>query len=452
MNFLNYATTYKTAVVESLQKLLSFDGTLKENPDSIDAPFGEGIRDSLRYVLELGRAWGFKTKNIDNIAGHIEYGDGDEIIGILCHVDVVPADGKWTYPPFSGTVVDGKIFGRGAVDDKGPTICSLYALKILKDLGIVPKKKIRLIIGTDEESHWRGITRYFQTNEMPDFGFSPDASFPIIYGEKGIMHIELINEAPSDIIVQSGSRFNVVPEQALARHCKHLYPKYTKYIKSHNYNGEIKQDTLYLYGKSAHAMEPEKGMNAAYRMAAFLAEYTEDGLIAFVRDVLRDSRLKEAGFHFSDHEMGDLTCNLGILNTGKDGGKACLDFRYPRNWDKVKFLEDFRNLAETYGLHVHISQDKQPHYVDKNDPDILTLHAAYIKYTKDTITPLFTIGGGTYARALEKGVAFGLSFPGREDVVHQTDEYVLTEDLVMALAIYTEAIYQLGLPDAVKKN
>ena len=128
---------------------------------------------------------GFWTKNVANVAGHIEYGSGEGIIGILCHVDVVPAQGNWTFPPFSGTVSGGRIYSRGASDDKGPTIAALYALKALKDMGFQPKKRIRLIIGTDEESHWRGIKKYFQECEMPDLGFSPDAAFPVIYGRKG---------------------------------------------------------------------------------------------------------------------------------------------------------------------------------------------------------------------------------------------------------------------------
>lgn len=168
-------------------------------------------------MLKLGASFGFKTKEVDHIAGHIEFGEGEEIIGVLVHVDVVPAVGDWLYPPFSGTVADGKIYARGALDDKGPAVCALYAFKLLKDLGFKPNKRLRLIIGTDEETSWRGIKRYFEKEEMPLFGFSPDANFPLIYGEKGIMSLDLLGAGDPKLFFKAGVRYNVVPDYAEAK-------------------------------------------------------------------------------------------------------------------------------------------------------------------------------------------------------------------------------------------
>ncbi|MCK9536126.1 MAG: dipeptidase PepV [Bacilli bacterium] len=444
MKFLQLAKKYETELINDLNGLLAIESTLEENPDSKDAPFGEGIRKSLDYVLALGERYGFKTMNIDNVAGHIEYGEGEDIIGILCHVDVVPAEGEWDYPPFAGTFVNGKIYGRGTVDDKGPTICSLYALRILKDLNIMPKKKIRLIIGTDEESKWRGITRYFQVCSMPGFGFSPDADFPLIYGEKGILHIELVDNCQSLLRVKSGSRYNVVPAQAIADVDCSIKKEYLDYLANNKISGYIDNNTFFLKGKSAHAMEPDNGINAAVKMSQFLVGHTDNNLIRFVNDILSDSRLKNAGLAYSDPEMNDLTCNLGILEINENKGKACLDFRYPIRWDKDQFLKRFRATAANYQLCFNITADKPVHYVNKDDSDIMKLHQAYIKYTDDTQTPLQTIGGGTYARALQKGIAFGIAFPGREEVAHRANEYIAIDDLLTATAIYTEAISKLG--------
>lgn len=445
MNFLNIINKYEDEMINDLKGLLEIESTLRENPDSADAPFGEGIRNSLNYVLDLGKRYGFDVKNVDNIAGHIEYGSGDEIVGILCHVDVVPADAaEWEHNPFAGTVTAGRIYGRGAVDDKGPTISVLYALRMLKDLNIVPKKRIRLIIGTDEESGWRGIKRYFQKCEMPCFGFSPDADFPLIYGEKGILRIEINDTLPSEIKVKSGNRYNVVPALAIAEINRPLEKEYLRYLGENGLNGYFDNDTLFLKGKSAHAMAPDLGINAAVKLTNFLVDYTENSLIHFSNDVLTDSRLKKAGLDFYDSEMQDLTCNLGILEINEKGGKACLDLRYPIRWNKDRFLRSFEEKILNYKLSYQVIEDKPVHYIDKDESEIKILHRAYIKYTKDDKTPLKTIGGGTYARALKKGVAFGIVFPGRNDVVHQANEYISIEDLIVATAIYAEAVFQLG--------
>jgi len=443
MNFLELAKKYQEDLIKDLQGLLAYESVLIENPNSKEAPFGKGIYDSLNYVLALGEKYGFKIENIDNVAGHIEYGEGDDIIGILVHVDVVPADGEWLYPPFAGTIVNEKIYGRGAVDDKGPTICSLYALRMLKDLNIKLNKRVRLIIGTDEESKWRGISRYFEKCPMPSFGFSPDADFPLIYGEKGILHLEIIDNSKTDITFLGGNRFNVVPHQAIATMNKECN-NYEDYLSNNNLKGKYKENEFLLQGKSAHALEPDLGVNAVVKLAKFLSQYTNNNLIKFVNAVLDDSRLKGVSLDFSDYEMGDLTCNLGILKIENDKGKACLDFRYPIRWNKELFLVKFKDLVESYKLELNIVEDKNVHYINKEDPNIKQLHQAYIKYTNDETTPLKTIGGGTYARALAKGVAFGIGFPGREDVVHQANEYIYIEDLITALAIYADAIFQLG--------
>src|SRR5690606_19096506 len=149
---------------------------------------------------------------------HIEVGKGEEILGILCHLDVVPAGDGWKYPPFSVTIEDGKIYARGALDDKGPTLAAYYALKLLVDMGVDFKKKVRIILGTDEESGWRGLQYYLTKEKMPDLGFAPDANFPLIFGEKGIMNGMFTGRCEDNGLYQLnfGERTNVVPDKAEA--------------------------------------------------------------------------------------------------------------------------------------------------------------------------------------------------------------------------------------------
>ncbi|MGD9604739.1 MAG: dipeptidase PepV [Bacilli bacterium] len=443
MNFVEIAKKYEKAFIKDAQGLLHIDSTLIENPDNAKMPFGEGIYQSLEYMLKLGESFGFKTKNIDNIAGHIEFGEGKDIIGVLVHVDVVPAVGEWKYPPFSGTVEDGKIYARGALDDKGPAVCALYAFKILKDMGFKPNKRLRLIVGTDEETAWRGIKRYFEQEEMPILGFSPDANFPLIYGEKGIMSLDLLGPGDSDLYFKAGVRYNVVPDYAEASLSKDVKEAFAAFIQNNHLKGNA-EEKITLNGRSAHAMEPDLGINAAIKLSQFLQIFSSSKVLSFVANQLSDSRFKTLGLAFSDPEMKDLTVNVAIVEIDKEKSKIGLNLRYPIHWNKEEFLTKLQQKATAFGLKVDVKQDQVPHYVDKNDPLIKTLHEAYIRNTNDHQNPIMTIGGGTYARAMKKGVAFGPEFPNRENVVHQPNEYFVIEDAIRAMAIYADSLMELG--------
>ncbi len=444
MDFIKEVKLNEKELIKDLQDLLKIESVLKEDLDNLEAPFGKEVRESLDFVLELGKKFGFKTKNIDNIAGHIEFGEGEEIIGVLCHTDVVPAVGVWTHPPFSGTIEDGKIISRGSLDDKGPTISALYAMKILKDNNIKLNKRVRLIIGTDEETKWRCMNAYFKNEEMPTTGFSPDANFPVIYGEKGIMSIDLFSKEETSFSLKSGLVYNVVPDEAVCNSKVDLKAEFLKYLEENNLKGEVKDSELKLFGTSAHAMQPEKGENAAVNLAKFLMNHSDNNLVKFLGTKLTDTRFKDLNLDFSDPEMKDLTVNVGIVDIENKKGRVGLNLRYPINWNKEEFVEKFTKEASKFNLEAKVISDQVPHYVSPEDELVKTLHQAYIKYTNDTKSEIMTIGGGTYARALDKAVAFGMGFPGREDVVHQVDEHIYIEDLLKATAIYAEAIKNLG--------
>ncbi len=445
MDFIKYANDNKENFLNDLKELLKIDTVLVEQPEVKEAPFGYNLVKALDYMLELGKKEGFVTKNIENVAGHIEYGEGEEVIGVLCHLDVVPTGDGWTYPPFVPTIVDNKIYARGSMDDKGACISSLYALKALKESGVKLNKKIRLIFGTDEETGSRGIARYLQLEKMPDLGFSPDADYPLIYGEKGILSFDLEGKVNDEIIeFVSGDRYNVVPEVATVT-LKHDYKeKYLEFLIKNNYNGEVKDNKYIMYGKRAHAMEPRNGVNAIIRLVEFLNTIIDDKYIKFINDNFKCSRLSTMNQNFTDPEMGDLTSNVALLNIKNSEGKCGINFRYPINWDKDKFFDTLDNISKLSNVNVKLLNDSKPHYVSKEDDLVKTLHKSYIKYTNDDKTPLMTIGGGTYARSLKKAVAFGPMMPGREDVVHQVDEYAYIDDLLISVAIFADALKELG--------
>lgn len=448
MNWLEIAKNYEEDFKRIVKDVLQMPTVLEAyEPENLDAPFGKDIRKALDYMLDLGKNDGFKVKNIDNYAGHIEMGQGDEVVGVLGHLDVVPAGGKWHQPPFSAYEEDGKIYARGAMDDKGPTIAAYIAFKMIQDQGIQLNKKVRLILGCDEESGMRGIVRYLEKEQMPDLGFAPDAEFPLIYAEKGIYSFIYSGKVTDKLIVSmdAGDRFNVVPDECSVRLSENMTAEFNKYLKDNKLQGDILDDIYTVYGKNAHAAMPYLGVNAISLMVGFLVKHTNNPFIHMLDKYLTNDHLgKKLAIQITDKEMHDLTFNLSFIHyDGKDVNIG-LNIRYPKNYNfeegEKKIIKAGKEFALTYKSMGH----SKPHYVSPEDPLIKKLHQAYIKYTGDTETPIMSIGGGTYARVLKKAVAFGPALPHDEELAHQPNEYLKIKDMINACAIYAESIVELA--------
>jgi len=464
-NWLDEALSRKDELIDDLKHLLAIPSVLNEDEATEEIPFGPMPLKALNWVLEEGSKHGFITKNVDNYAGHIEMGEGEELIGILGHVDVVPAGSGWTYEPYQATVVEDKLFGRGSIDDKGPTMAAWLAMKMIKDANIELDKRVRLIIGTDEESGFRCVKHYFEKEEMPTMGFAPDADFPIINAEKGIASLAFSIEPQKGneeqlLSFKSGHRSNMVPDHAEAKVNKtaaELLESFNDFREKNEVTGTIEAEeeyvTVTLNGKSAHAMEPNLGVNAGVLLAKFLAEHIQDGAggeyLKFVVDSFdQDSRGHALQLNFSDDMSGDTTLNAGVLSfDATKGGKVIVSMRYSVSYPFEEKLSDSRSLLNGTPVTLTVQSNSKPHYVDEKDELIQTLKRVYERQTGEEAT-LLSIGGGTYARVMKKGVAFGMLFPDREDVAHQADEYVWVDDLVKAAAIYADAICEL----AGKKN
>jgi succinyl-diaminopimelate desuccinylase len=458
----------KDALIEDAQKLLRIKSLLDEENATDHAPLGEGVKEALDFMLKLGEKDGFKSKNVGNLAGHLEFGEGEEIVGVLCHIDVVPEGDGWTSDPFGAEIRDGKIFARGAIDDKGPTMAAYYAMKIVKEMELPLSKRVRMIIGTDEESDWRCVEHYFKHEEMPSMGFAPDADFPIIYAEKGIADFDLVQIGKYDgterevlaevISFQSGRRYNMVPDFARASLVVHLeqtevVQRYIDFLKKTELKGKYYIDNgeliLELQGVSAHGMEPDNGKNAGILMALFLASLQiDDKACQYFQFVSRylcdDSRGRKLGIACSDEITGDLTVNVGKLSYSQEhGGRLGFNVRYPVTNDMAETKDKLQSLIEKEHFIIENFTDSKPHHVEEDDFLIQTLKKVYEQQTGDK-AELLSIGGGTYARSLKSGVAFGPLFPGREDIAHQKDEHMFIEDLLKATAIYAQAIYELA--------
>lgn len=391
-------------------------------------PFGKGAADCLAHFLRLAESMGFETHNYDNYVGEAVWGEG-EAFAILAHLDVVPAGEGWTHPPFAGEIADGKLYGRGTMDDKGPAIVCLYCLKALKDAGFAPRRTIRLIVGCNEESGWECIAHYNKVARLPESGFSPDADFPVIYAEKGILHVCLrfaLPGAPFSALY-GGERANMVCDRAIAEGGPFDAARAKKYGLT------AEGGKLVAEGRSAHASTPQEGRNALLPLLSYFAE--EDARVdAVVNKLFRD----EAGLTALRDETGPLTMSPDVAEY-RDG-QLCVtvDIRWPATLPREAVL----SRLDTFGAPYEIVHCQEPLFSDKNGPLVSALRRVYERHTGGRCEPI-AIGGGTYARALKNSAGFGPQFPGEPSTIHQKDEYISLENVQKLLGIYADAIRAL---------
>ena len=418
---------YLDEAVESISESVRFDSSLAKHTAKM--PFGKGASDCLAHFLGLAERLGFKTVNYDNYIGEVVFGESQEEFAILAHLDVVPAGGGWTKDPFGGAVEDGKIWGRGTVDDKGPAICCLYALKALKDEGFVPNKKIKLIVGCNEESGWGCIEHYKEVAKLPETGFSPDAEFPVIYAEKGILHLRLhfpMERAPF-LFLEGGSSANMVCDFCEAT------PRSLSVRTAKKLGLEVSGKKVISRGRGAHASTPDKGKNALLPILEYFRAKSEvvDHVIACLFE-------DKYGLKELHDETGYLTLSPDIVKYRKGQLLVLVDIRYPASFTVDKVYEEIGKFGVKYETVHH----QEPLYHGKDDPLVKTLLSVYEDCTGRSAEPI-AIGGGTYARALHHGVAFGPEMEGDQPVIHQADEYISVERVKLLLEMYKQAIERL---------
>jgi len=455
INFEKEVLKRKNDLIKDLQELLRINTELKNlDLTSKTKPFGQGNRDALDWFLSWGQNNSFKTMDVEGYAGHLEYGNQDEFVAMIGHLDVVPATGQWTYPPYEAQIHHNRVYARGAEDDKGPTIAALYALKILKELNIPLSKRIKLIVGLDEESGFRCMKKYFENHpQQPTAGFIPDANFPLIYGEKGITRT-LIKGLVNDqriISLTGGSKDNMVSDSASITLANDNYQdNWDKYLLDNNLKGQaVVNDntiTLSVLGQSAHGAEPQNGVSAIDLLIKGLIKinFTND-LINFINQYLVDDFYGvNLGINYQDEQMGQLTNNFGVLSIVDNNFDINLNIRYPKGIDYFNtIIPTLKNKCEPLNYQVVVASHSNYLYQDPNGEMIQKLLKVYRKHTQDYSDPI-CIGGGTYARVCDNVVAFGPQFPGKPSYLHQIDESIDIDDLIKATIIYTESLYELA--------
>lgn len=445
MEYEKFLKQNKEEMISALQEVVRINSEEGESfvcQDETVYPFGQGIQKAFEATLDIGRRLGFQIKNVDNYGGHIDFpGTGDKIMAILGHIDVVPAGKGWKYDPYGGEIADGKIYGRGTSDDKGPVISCLYAMKALKDAGYKPSATIRVILGLDEESEWTGMDYYFSKERRPDFGFTPDADFPLINREKGILVFELakkFSKAKSEGLdlrsVKGGNAPNSVADSCRAvlsskdsGRYEQVKEKLAEYRDETGYKiscrGLGKSLEITTSGISAHGAKPEAGLNAISIMMDFLgrlnfASDDQNDFINFYNQYIGfDLNGRKLGVDFEDEQSGRLIFNVGITEINTEAGKFTINIRYPVTYEDNQIYEPMEPVLTKYDIGLVKLNSKAPLYIDENDPLITTLLEIYKKHTGD------------------------------EGVMHQKDEYIEIEKLELMTKIYAEAIYKLSSED-----
>ena len=463
----NYIENLKDEIVKSTQELIRIPSVYSSS-NSPSMPFGENTSKALDYALNLGKKLGFRTKNLDGYCGYIEFGEGEEMLGIIGHLDVVPEGEGWTYPPFSATISDGKIFGRGAIDDKGPMIASLYAMKAVMDNCKV-HKRVRLILGLNEEREWDCIKHYKQVEELPTFAFSPDSNFPCIYAEKTILNCSI------DMNYIEGNNYKIkIKEINCNNNALNVVPKYcscilsfdnnsininelikycTDEIKKENFNITISvlNDTeieLTSNGIQAHGARPNLGTNAISRLIIILNRIFKyyntpiEILDFFEKYIGTDLYGEKLKMNYTD-ESGNLTLNVGHFSLIDSTLKIKMNLRIPVNTPVDTVNENFAKILNSNkNLEYNIISIAPALYVPKDNILVTTLCNIFNKFTNQSCEPI-AIGGGTYAKAFKNCVSFGANFPGHIDLCHQTDEYIEIDNLILCSKIYAQTIKEL---------
>jgi succinyl-diaminopimelate desuccinylase len=458
---LNKAEELREDIVRTTQELIKIPSVEAEKDG--EYPYGENVFNALKKAMEISSELGLKYKNIDNYAAHIEIGEAEDVLALLCHLDVVPEGSNWTYPPYAAEIHDAKIYGRGATDDKGPAAAALYALKIVDDLGIRLNKKVRLILGTNEESGMEALKYYFDKEKMPELAFSPDAVFPVIHAEKGILDLKFRSDFKAEskdglklISINGGNAANMVPDYAEAK-IKGIKPaELEKIFEDIDYDQEDLEIasnnnsiTLKYNGISAHASTPEEGKNAISYLINILAELpfenkeTLDFLDFYKNKIGIEYYGESIGCADEDDIPTKLTFNTGIIRVNNDKAEFIVNIRYPVKSNADKVIKDIKENIKGSQISLEKMSNADPLYIPKDDPFIQKLMSAYQEFTGDD-SEAIAIGGGTYARLVKKGAAFGPLFPGREMLAHQKDENVSIDDLVKATAIYAKAIIDIA--------
>ena len=457
-----FIDAHRQELVDDVCELCRYNS--ERMPAEEDMPYGPGAAECLDAALDMAEGYGFETTDYDGYVGCIDLNEGPRHLDILAHLDVVPAGEGWTVTePFSPIEKDGKIYGRGTADDKGPAIAALYAMRAVKELGIPLKKNVRLILGTDEECGSSDIAYYYSKEPEAPMTFSPDIEYPVVNIEKGRLNGHFAAEfaasgaLPRLVEIQAGTKLNVVPGKAkavtegldaavLADTAKAMEERTGAQFLLEEADGKT---VITAVGKGAHASTPEGGVNALTALVSLLCAlpFAPCGQIEALKktDALLphgDTRGKALGIQMEDELSGALTLAFTMLTVTADSLDGQFDTRVPICGNEENVLHAAKKRMAEEGLTLLSDTMNPPHHVSGDSDFVRTLLKAYEDYT-GLKGECQSTGGGTYVHHLKNGVAFGAAMPGGENNMHGANEFAVVDDLVISAKIFAQVIVDL---------
>jgi succinyl-diaminopimelate desuccinylase len=336
-----------------------------------------------------------KAEGRTNIIGRVgSAAGGGPRVAVVCHLDTVPAGDGWTTDPFEATLIDGRLYGRGAKDDKGPTASAMAAMAWLKehedDLG----GEILLIGAADEERGSEYGTVFLLASDACgklDAALVPDAGnnmANIDIAEKGVVFLRII-----------------------------------------------------CHGRQAHGSRPDSGVNAIYPMAELVSWFRRWRMPGDTNDLF----LPETP-----------TRNVGMITGGAAANMVparCemqVDMRYLPGTDEDELLAEISNVIDRLEkkfpgvvFEMEILMGDVPTAVGDDAPVVEALQWAVEEVTGRR-PRLFGISGATVAKQfIAAGVpAIGIC-PGDPDTAHVADEYVPVSEIVDFAAVLALCLYRM---------
>ena len=467
----SYVEAHREELLEDIRALVAIRSD-RQDPKP-GRPFGDGPVEALNLAMELGKKYGFKVTDYNDVVCAIDLdpcqaGTGEPNLDILAHLDVVPVGNDWTVTePFTMKEVDGCIYGRGTADDKGPAMTALLAMRAVKDLGIPITKRVRLILGTDEECGSADIEYYYDREPEAPMTFSPDGNFPLINIEKGGLQAHFTASFAEDralprvFSVDGGFKFNVAPATAEAviegMSAGALAPaaKDAECVSGVSFQltdcGTENAPAVRIVtkGTAAHASLPDGGRNGLTALVSFLgglplADSEGFRKLSWVARTLPygDFSGQAAGIARYEEQGGPLTISFDIFHYTTTSLEGMADCRAALTCSNENTRDVLLNRFAEGGITMDPEDMYEAHIVPGDSAFVRKLLDCYEVYSGQKGKPI-AIGGGTYVHSLKRGVAFGCCVDGFDNREHGADERAEVSNLLMSAKIFALTIAEL---------
>ena len=411
--------------VRDLQEMIRIPSVSRGEPRE-GMPYGENVFNALRKAQEIARKLGFtKVWDVEARCGVVEYGQGDELVAVMAHLDVVPEGTGWKYPPYGAEIHDGAMYGRGTADDKGAAVSALYALYALKESGVKMKRRVRILLGCDEERGSTGMERYREVEGEPDLAFTPDASYPVVNSEMNISHMLYEKQYGTAVRAKVGTAMNVIPGEASSS----VPPLSTR-------------------GKEGHASTPDHADNALMKLIKELSEEDlpeadHETFTGLVRLLYGYNHGEGLGVDRTD-ASGRLTLAPTVFTADETGISIGFDIRYPASMTFEELTGPIDGKMSALGFACKTRSGSQGHYIAPDSELVSTLMNVYGELSGDRESKPISIGGGTYAREFRNAVAVGVTRPDRPDLCHIANENILLSEMKFNTIFMAESLRRLA--------